>query len=129
MTLFNWGNLRNLDHSEIKSADLKFLRYLKETNLEDVSYIVKDCFNKPNKLCMRSLLTNENNKTCQYDHGSPLVLMEDGRFTVIGLFSYYSYNSKRNLQNVCESIGVYTKISPYLDSFIKKHVNEDFCYF
>lgn len=125
MKLLAWGNLRNLNHS-LQSSDIKYLRYLKESNLVDISYIVKDCYTRPTRLCMRSIDRIEPNSThiTQNENGSPLFNQEDGRTMIVGLFSYYSFYSSSG--NISQSIGVYTKIGPYLE-FIRDHLSDDFC--
>lgn len=130
MNSLGWGSfsIHHLDHQKIQSSDIKYLRYLGETNLEDISFIAKDCFKQSTRLCMRSIdRTIVNTKICKNDQGSPLMFTEDGKITVIGLFSYYSFNEK-NSNNICQSIGIYTKVSPYLQ-FIKDHIDDNFCYF
>ena len=126
MKLLAWGNLRNLG-SGLRLSDIKYLRYLKESNLEDISYKVKDCYTTSTRLCMRSTDRNppNNTKTCKNENGSPLFNQEDGMVTVVGLFSYYAYN--HSPRKLAQSIGVYTKIPAYLQ-FIKDHLNDDFCY-
>ena len=128
MKLLAWGQVNNLDRG-INSSDIKYLRYLKESNLVDISYIIKDCYEKPShRLCMRSIDRTDGSKTPVWksEIGSPLFHQEDNMITIVGLFSYYSYLS--HSRNISQSIGVYTKVGAYLQ-FIKDHLSDDFCYF
>lgn len=126
MKLLAWGQVHNLERG-IDSSDIKYLRYLKESHLIDISYIVKDCYTRPTRLCMRSIdRTDANHTLWKNENGSPLFNQEDNMITIAGLFSYYSYNS--SARNISQSIGVYTKVASYLQ-FIKDHLSDDFCFF
>lgn len=130
MSSYVWGNIGSLTNP-IKPTDLKYLRYLKKTNLEDISYKVPDCLDKPKRLCMRSIDKPMNSENSKSDHepGSPLLFSEDNKVTIIGLFSYYSSNRKYEMNNdPSTTVVVYTKISDYLQ-WIKQQIDEEFCYF
>lgn len=136
MITFNWGNLKDFKN-EIKTIDLNYLRYLKEQNLEDISYQIPDCFERSinsNRLCMRlidksnqqQIKNKTTNQFCKHDSGSPLILKEDDKLKIIGLFSHYTNFNRKNSINF-KSIGVYTKISYYLQ-WIIGHIGDEICY-
>jgi len=127
-TIVGYGNVKPIKYNRksdfANPDDFEFSKQLREGDVDDETKTDERCEDRENKL----ICVDGQSNICLGETGSGLHHTTNGKTVVVGISSMP--NSKpvdEENDEICSSGAVFSRLSYYMQDFIKQHVGDDYC--